>query len=121
MHFWFDSPRAASLGISAHDIVAAVQDQYLQVSSCQIGAPPMPNGADLMISINAQGRLQSVEEFGEIVLKTGDQGQVARLRDVARIELASSRSEERRVGKECRSRGRRQREKKKGWNSESGG
>src|SRR5690625_8010772 len=50
----------------------------------------MPNGADLMISINAQGRLQSVEEFGEIVLKTGDQGQVARLRDVARIELASS-------------------------------
>ena len=90
MRLWIDPQRAASLGISAQDIVAAVQDQNLQVSAGQIGAPPMPNGADLMISINAQGRLQSVEEFGEIVLKTGDQGQVARLRDVARIELASS-------------------------------
>ena len=90
MRLWIDPQRAASLNISAQEIVAAVQDQNIQVSAGQIGAPPMPNGTDLMISINAQGRLQAVEEFGEIVLKAGDAGQVTRLRDVARIELASS-------------------------------
>ncbi len=90
MRLWIDPQRAAALGISARDITAAVQDQNVQVSAGQIGAPPMPDGADLMISINAQGRLESVEEFGEIVLKTGDDGEITRLRDVARIELASS-------------------------------
>ena len=90
MRLWIDPQRAAALGISARDITAAVQDQNVQVSAGQIGAPPMPNGADLMISINAQGRLTSVEEFGEIVLKTGTNGEITRLRDIARIELASS-------------------------------
>ena len=90
MRLWIDPQRAAALGISARDITAAVQDQNVQVSAGQIGAQPMPNTADLMISINAQGRLTSVEEFGEIVLKTGTNGEITRLRDIARIELASS-------------------------------
>src|SRR5690606_17591150 len=54
------------------------------------GAPPMPDGADLLISINAKGRLETVEEFENIVLKTGEQGEVTLLKDVARIELAAS-------------------------------
>lgn len=90
MRLWIDPQRAAALGISAGDIIAAVQDQNVQVSAGQIGAPPMPDSADLMISINAQGRLQTEEEFGDIVLKVGDNGAITRLRDVARIELAAS-------------------------------
>lgn len=90
MRLWIDPQRAAALGISARDITRAVQEQNVQVSAGQIGAPPMPSGSDLLLSINAQGRLESIEQFEEIVLKTGANGEVTRLRDVARIELASS-------------------------------
>lgn len=90
MRLWIDPQRAASLGVTAADISAAVREQNIQVSAGQIGAPPMPNGSDMLISINAQGRLETVEEFGNIVLKTGQQGEVTLLKDVARIELAAS-------------------------------
>src|SRR5690554_4071612 len=90
MRLWIDPQRAAALGVSARDIVSAVQDQNVQVSAGQIGASPMPDGADLMISINAKGRLESVEEFGEIVVKEGGDGKVVHLHDVARIELAAA-------------------------------
>ncbi len=90
MRLWIDPQRAAALGITAGDISAAVREQNLQVSAGQIGAPPMPDGSDLLLSINAQGRLETVEQFGNIVLKTGKQGEVTLLKDVARIELAPS-------------------------------
>lgn len=90
MRLWIDPQRAAALGISASDIVTAIQDQNVQVSAGQIGAAPMPEGSDLMISINAQGRLESIEEFGEIVIKAGADGRVVRLHDLARIELAAA-------------------------------
>ncbi|MDG5501228.1 multidrug efflux RND transporter permease subunit [Marinobacter sp. BGYM27] len=90
MRIWVDPQRAAALGVTAGDIAAAVQEQNVQVSAGQIGAPPMPDGSDFLISINAQGRLSSPEEFRDVVLKTGDNGEVTRLGDVARVELASS-------------------------------
>ncbi|WP_153787948.1 efflux RND transporter permease subunit [Pseudomonas sp. EMN2] len=90
MRLWIDPQRAAGLGITAGDISAAVREQNIQVSAGQIGAPPMPDGSDMLLSINAQGRLETVEEFGKIVLKTGEQGEVTLLKDVARIELAPS-------------------------------
>ncbi|KAA0694158.1 multidrug efflux RND transporter permease subunit [Halopseudomonas laoshanensis] len=90
MRLWIDPQRAAALGVTAGDISAAVREQNIQVSAGQIGAPPMPDGSDLLISINAQGRLESVEEFENIVLKTGEEGEVTLLKDVARVELAAS-------------------------------
>ena len=89
MRLWIDPQCATSLGVTASDIVAAVREQNVQVSAGQIGAPPMPQGSDMLISINAKGRLDSTEAFGDIVLKTGDDGEMTRLRDVARIELAA--------------------------------
>ena len=89
MRLWVDPQRATSLGVTAGDIVAAVREQNVQVSAGQIGAPPMPQGSDMLISINAKGRLDSTEAFGDIVLKTGADGEITRLRDVARIELAA--------------------------------
>ncbi|UHQ54700.1 efflux RND transporter permease subunit [Microbulbifer sp. YPW16] len=90
MRIWVDPQKAASVGVTAADIVAAVREQNVQVSAGQLGAPPMPMDSDFLISINAQGRLESAAEFGNVVLKTGDDGQMTLLSDVARIELASS-------------------------------
>nr|MCH9692150.1 multidrug efflux RND transporter permease subunit [Gammaproteobacteria bacterium] len=90
MRLWIDPQKAAALGLTAADIIGAVREQNVQVSAGQIGAPPMPQNSDFLISINAKGRLESEEEFGEVVLKAGENGEIVRLRDVARIELASS-------------------------------
>ena len=90
MRLWLDPSKIANLGLTAGEVVAAVSRQNVQVSAGQLGAPPNPNRADFLLSINAQGRLATEEEFANIVVKTGDQGQVARLGDVARIELGAS-------------------------------
>jgi multidrug efflux pump len=90
MRIWLDPDKVASRGLTAGDVVRAVREQNVQVSAGQLGAPPMPQAADFLLSINAQGRLVSEEEFGDIVVKTGDGGEVTRLRDVARLELGAS-------------------------------
>lgn len=90
MRLWVDPQKAAALGVTASDIVDAVREQNIQVSAGQIGAQPMPVDNDFLISINARGRLANSDEFGDIVLKTGDNGELIRLRELARIELASS-------------------------------
>ena len=76
--------------MTAGDIVRAVQEQNIQVSAGQLGAEPIAQGSDFLISINAQGRLRTVEEFGNVVLKTGANGEVVRLADVARVELGAN-------------------------------
>ncbi|HKP61870.1 MAG TPA: multidrug efflux RND transporter permease subunit [Polyangiales bacterium] len=90
MRIWIDPQKAASRGLSAGDIVRAVREQNVQVSAGQLGAPPMPNASDFLVSINAQGRLASEEDFAAIVIKTGSDGQITRLADVARLELGAS-------------------------------
>ncbi len=90
MRIWLDPQRIASRGMTAGDVVGAIREQNVQVSAGAIGAPPQPGGADYTLSINAQGRLVTEEEFGDIVVKTGAGGEVTRLRDVARIELGAS-------------------------------
>ncbi|VFR46492.1 RND efflux system, inner membrane transporter CmeB [plant metagenome] len=90
MRLWLDPEKIAALGMTAGDVVAAVREQNVQVSAGQLGAPPNPAGSDFLLSINAQGRLVTEEEFGDVIIKTGAQGQVTRLRDVARVELGAS-------------------------------
>ena len=89
MRVWIDPEKAASRSLSALDIVAAIREQNVEVSAGSIGSPPTPDGAVMQIAVNAQGRLNSPEAFGEIVLKAeGDQ--LTRLKDVARVELGAS-------------------------------
>lgn len=90
MRLWLNPEKIAALGMTAGEVVAAVREQNVQVSAGQLGAPPNPAGSDFQLSINTQGRLSTEAEFGEIIIKSGRQGQVTRLRDVARIELAAS-------------------------------
>jgi multidrug efflux pump len=90
MRVWLDPDQIAARGMTAGDVVRAIREQNVQVSAGAIGAPPQPAARDFTLSINAQGRLVTEDEFGDIALKTGAGGQITRLRDVARIELGAS-------------------------------
>jgi multidrug efflux pump len=90
MRVWLDPDKIASRGMSASDVVNAIRGQNLQVAAGVIGAPPSPAGTTLQLNVSAQGRLTTEEEFRNIILKTGTDGAVTRLKDVARIELGST-------------------------------
>src|SRR5258705_4490104 len=90
MRVWLDPQKGAKRGLSAGDVVREIQAQNVQAAAGVVGASPGLPGLDLQLSINAQGRLQSEEEFGDIVVKTGANGEITRLRDIARIELGAS-------------------------------
>ncbi|KQN63846.1 multidrug efflux RND transporter permease subunit OqxB [Serratia sp. Leaf51] len=89
MRVWLDPNKVAARGLTASDVVTAMREQNVQVSAGQLGAEPLPKDSDYLLSINAQGRLKNEEEFGNIILKSGDNGEIVRLRDVARIEMGS--------------------------------
>ncbi len=90
MRIWLDPARIASRNMTAGDVIAAIREQNIQVSAGIIGGPPQPGLATTQYSLSAQGRLKTVEEFENIVLKTGEApGSVTTLGDVARVELGS--------------------------------
>jgi multidrug efflux pump len=89
MRIWLDPNKLASRGLTATDVLNAVREQNVQVSAGQLGAEPSPKATDLLVSINVRGRLQTEREFGDIVIKSGGDGQVVRLSDVARVELGA--------------------------------
>src|SRR5688572_21748640 len=88
MRAWLDPDKVASRGLTAGDVLRAMREQNVQVSAGQLGAEPMPS-SDFLTLINAQGRLRSEQEFGDIVLKAGEGGEIVRLADVARLELGA--------------------------------
>ncbi|MBZ5589272.1 MAG: efflux RND transporter permease subunit [Acidobacteriia bacterium] len=89
MRVWLDPQKVAARGLSAGDVVRAIREQNVQVAAGVVGAPPMTSKTDYQLTINARGRLVNEQEFGDIVVKTGTAGELARLKDVARIELAA--------------------------------
>lgn len=89
MRLWLDPEKVASRGLTASDVLRAVREQNVQVSAGQLGAEPMANGSDFLLPINAKGRLSTVQEFNDIVLKSGAAGEIVKLSDVARVELAA--------------------------------
>src|SRR5690606_21029530 len=90
MRVWLNPQKIAQRGLTANDVVAAIREQNVQVAAGVIGASPTAPDIDLQLSVNAQGRLSTEEEFADIVLKTSADGGVTRLGDVARIELDAS-------------------------------
>ncbi|TDP61798.1 efflux RND transporter permease subunit [Roseateles toxinivorans] len=90
MRVWLDPNKVAQRGLSAGDVVTAIRGQNVQAAAGVVGASPGLAGVDVQLSINAQGRLQNEEEFGDIIVKTSADGAVTRLRDIARIELGAS-------------------------------
>jgi len=90
MRVWLDPRKVAERGLSAGDIVRAIREQNVQAAAGVVGASPNLPNVDLQLSINAQGRLQTEEDFGDIIVRTEAGGAVTRLRDVARLELGAS-------------------------------
>lgn len=89
MRIWLDPQKVAVRNLSANDIVASIREQNSDVAVGVVGGSPQSNPVDLQLSINAKGRLQTPEEFGEIVIKVSQDGAVTKLKDVSRIELGA--------------------------------
>ncbi|NLH82304.1 MAG: efflux RND transporter permease subunit, partial [Phyllobacteriaceae bacterium] len=90
MRVWLDPDKVAAHGLSATDVAAEIRAQNVQAAAGVVGGAPSVPGLDLQLSVNAQGRLLSEEEFGAIVVKSGPNGEITRLADVARIEMGAS-------------------------------
>ncbi len=90
MRIWLDPRKVAERKLAASDVVRAIREQNVDVAAGVIGASPSVPGVDYQISVNANGRLISEEQFGNIVIRTSADGVVTRLSDVARIELGAS-------------------------------
>jgi multidrug efflux pump len=90
MRVWLDPQKTAQRGLAASDVVRAIREQNVQVSAGIVGAQPAGPGVPLQLDVNAKGRLQTEEEFGDIVLKAAPDGSVTYLKDVARITLGAA-------------------------------
>jgi HAE1 family hydrophobic/amphiphilic exporter-1 len=90
MRLWLDPNRLKQLNLTAADVLAAVTDQNVQVTSGQLGSPPVAEGQVFQYTINSLGRLSDTDQFENIIVKsdsTGASPQIVRLRDVGRVEL----------------------------------
>jgi len=89
MRFWVKPDQLAKLNITIPEIVNAIQAQNTVNPAGQIGAEPVPPGQEFTYAVRAQGRLETEQEFGEIIVRAQPDGSFVRLKDVARIELGS--------------------------------
>ena len=89
MRVWLDPNKVAALSLSPANIIAAIREQNQQAAAGSLGAQPSGD-SDFQLLINVKGRLTDVQEFEDIIIKVGDQGQISRLKDVARVELGAS-------------------------------
>ena len=91
MRLWLNPEQLASRNLTAGDVIKAVQEQNVQVAAGIVGGPPLPpDTTPFQFTVNAQGRLIDPEQFGEIIVKTGADGSVTRVKDVARVELGAA-------------------------------
>ncbi|MFB6449163.1 efflux RND transporter permease subunit [Bradyrhizobium tunisiense] len=89
MRIWLDPDKLAKYNLMPGDVIAAIQTQNTQVTAGQLGGLPSVGGQQLNATITSQSRLQTVEQFKDIILRTASSGQVVRVGDVARVELGS--------------------------------
>jgi len=89
MRVWLDPEKLKARSLNANDVVSALQDQSKEVTAGQVGMPPAPPGVDFQYTIDVEGRLTDVDQFANVIVKTGDNGQITRVRDVGRVELGA--------------------------------
>ncbi len=89
MRIWLDPNKLASLGLTASDVVQAIQEQNRQVAAGIVGQQPAPKGTQFQINVSAQGRLVDPEEFSRIVVKRGERGEVVRLSELGSVEIGA--------------------------------
>ncbi|GGY60147.1 efflux RND transporter permease subunit [Pseudoduganella albidiflava] len=89
MRVWLDPQKVAARGLTSGEVVDAIREQNVQVAAGVIGQGPSKD-ADFQLTVKTQGRLSTIEEFGDIVVKAGADGAVTRLKDLARLEMGSN-------------------------------
>src|SRR5256712_871839 len=89
MRVWLNPDKLAARNLTASDVVSAIREQNVQVAAGAIGQQPVSSPVNFELQINAKGRLISTEEFGQIIVKTGPNGEKTLLRNVARVELSA--------------------------------
>ena len=89
MRIWLNPDKIAAKNLTASDVVAAIREQNVQVAAGVVGQQPVSSPVNFEMAVNVKGRLVSEEEFGQIVVKTGANGDKTLLKDVARIELGA--------------------------------
>ena len=87
---WLNPEKIAALSLSTQEVIGAIREQNRQAAAGSIGAPPNASENPFQLLINVKGRLESIEEFEDIVVRVGDSGAITKLKDVARIELGSN-------------------------------
>ena len=90
MRVWLDPDKLAARQLTATDVVRAIREQNVQVAAGTLGAPPAPSDTTFQLSVNAQGRLSTEEEFADIVVRATPEGQITKLGDIGRVELGSN-------------------------------
>ena len=89
MRIWLNPDKLAARNLTASDVVSAIREQNVQVAAGAIGQQPVSTPVEFELQINAKGRLVTVEEFGQIIVKTGPHGEKTLLKDVGRVELSA--------------------------------
>jgi HAE1 family hydrophobic/amphiphilic exporter-1 len=89
MRIWIDPQKLRARGLTTDEVVGALREQNVQVAAGAIGQPPNPAGLNFQYTITTLGRLETVEQFENIIVKTGRTGEIVRIRDVARVELGA--------------------------------
>jgi len=89
MRLWLDPARLAQRGLTASNVLAALQEQNVQVAAGRVGEPPLPQGQAYQVSVRAIGRLTDAAEFDNVILKTGTDGTIVRVKDVGHAELGA--------------------------------
>ncbi len=89
MRIWLNPDKLASLGITTTDVADAIEEQNVQVAAGSIGQPPIPKGQQFQFTVTTLGRLETVEEFEEIIIRANPDGSVVRIKDVATVDLGA--------------------------------
>jgi multidrug efflux pump len=89
MRVWLDPDKLQSRNLTVGDVIRVLREQNVQVAAGQIGQPPVPRGQDFQYTLSTLGRLIDADQFANIILKTGTEGEVTYLRDVSRTKLGA--------------------------------
>jgi HAE1 family hydrophobic/amphiphilic exporter-1 len=89
MRVWLDPNQLKARNLTTSEVIQAIREQNVQVAAGQIGQPPAPAGQNFQYTVNVLGRLTDIEQFEDIIIKTGEDNRITRLKDVARVELGA--------------------------------
>lgn len=87
MRIWVDPEKLAVRGIAVQDVINSLREQNLQIATGQIGQPPSEAGQLLQLPLSVKGRLTEVEDFEQVIVRTGEHGQLVRIKDIGRVEI----------------------------------